>query len=615
MKAVPPSDPRFRIDEEIDQIYATFDLDRLRAVDHHLRRTLDDSVTAEDFQRMYKVCVLYAHYAALPGDGLPIGNKWARCARSSSVLPELRKALTVRAALRRMAGDVSGAMEDNIEAYEISRVVGDPVASAAVLSNLANLLGRLELNRAALQIAEKALELVPPGNSSSEQATRSRYIALNVVADRLLWSDPARALRVLAEAERGMPPRLTTLDPVHNTFTQIIRVTTLCNQLVASLNLRDRERSLHIGARLRCLIESNESVCSRSSASVILSALEAWYGDEEVGFNNLRQATWLDTGVDVWQDATKLLVDLCEERGLDEEALRVLRSYYARLQVTRRTVAVEELRRISAVEGEGGGDDDAIGRRLAAFQVSVDGLNERLTAKLQHLEGIALAAEVREGSEMNRAEHIYRVGKLCSELAASCGCSGEVQWLAEITGRLHDIGKCAVPDTAILSVTPLSETMRAMVRDHAEYGARLIADADEPRLVQVVAAVRHHHERYDGLGYPSGLKGEEIPLIARIVSLAESFDAMLQSRPYRSSRTVMKTLEEIERCAGTQFDPTLAGTFVSLIRQIQRDHGEVLEYLGEQARTSPRVRTFERLEALMADTRNTLWKENFFLRN
>ncbi len=597
------------IDHEIDVLYLSFDLERLRAVDHRLRQVHDSLIAAEDFERIYRLCVLYAHHAVLPGDGLPVANKWVRCARARDALPQLRKALTVRAALRRMLGDMSGAMEDNIEAYEISVEVGDLTASAVVLSNLANLLGRLELDRAALQLAERAIQIVSTEVPTTDVAIRTRYISLSIIADRLLWSDPGRALRVSIEAERAMPADSTSFDPVHQTIIQVVRVATLCNQLVAALNMRDRTLALSIGPRLRCLVESSGKNYSRSAAFAILGALEAWYGDQSHGMSTLRDACFADSGGDVWQDATKLLVDICEERGLQEEGLTVLRSYYARLQAARRTVAIEELRRISAAPvtgAPGETEDDPIGRRLAAFQVSVAGLNERLTAKLLHLEGIALAAEVREGAEMNRAEHIYRVGHLCSELAAACRCSRETQWLAEIAGRLHDIGKCAVPDTVLLSAGPLPAPIREIVREHSDYGARLVADADEPRLVQAVAAVRHHHERFDGSGYPSGLQGEEIPLLARMVALAESFDAMLQSRPYRSSRTVGKSLEEIERCAGTQFDPTLAGTFVRLVRRIQLDHGDVLDYLGSQARTNARVRTFERLERLMANSRGTL---------
>jgi HD-GYP domain-containing protein (c-di-GMP phosphodiesterase class II) len=148
--------------------------------------------------------------------------------------------------------------------------------------------------------------------------------------------------------------------------------------------------------------------------------------------------------------------------------------------------------------------------------------------------------------------------------------------------------------------------MQAMLREHSDYGARLIADADEPRLVQVVASVRHHHERFDGTGYPSKLRGAEIPLLARIAAICESYDAMLQSRVYRSSRTPAAALEEIERCAGTQFDPQLSGLFARLVRRIRREHGDVLDYLGAEARDSAPVRTFEQLEQLTAEARTVL---------
>jgi HD-GYP domain-containing protein (c-di-GMP phosphodiesterase class II) len=277
-------------------------------------------------------------------------------------------------------------------------------------------------------------------------------------------------------------------------------------------------------------------------------------------------------------------------------------------QTIRRTVALEELRRIEALDQIEEFDEFQCEteRRLTVFAGRYIGVPERLAAKLKHLEGIAVAAELREGTEMSRAQHVFRVGKLCRELAVEAGCSDEVQWLAEITGRLHDIGKCAIPDSTILCPSSLHEAMQAMLREHSDYGARLIADADEPRLVQVVASVRHHHERFDGTGYPSKLRGEEIPLLARIAAICESYDAMLQSRVYRSSRTPTAALEEIERCAGTQFDPQLAGLFARLVRRIRREHGDVLEYLGAEARDSAPVRTFEQLEQLTAETRTVL---------
>ena len=232
---------------------------------------------------------------------------------------------------------------------------------------------------------------------------------------------------------------------------------------------------------------------------------------------------------DVAVDASRRLVEYYEATGCPAEAAEVLRTLQARLQSIRRTVALEELRRIEALDQVEEFDEFQCEteRRLSVFAGHSIGVPERLAAKLKHLEGIAVAAELREGTEMSRAQHVFRVGKLCRELAVEAGCSDEVQWLAEITGRLHDIGKCAIPDSTILCSSSLHETMQAMLREHSDYGARLIADADEPRLVQVVASVRHHHERFDGTGYPSKLRGEEIPLLARIAAICESYDAML----------------------------------------------------------------------------------------
>jgi HD-GYP domain-containing protein (c-di-GMP phosphodiesterase class II) len=311
---------------------------------------------------------------------------------------------------------------------------------------------------------------------------------------------------------------------------------------------------------------------------------------------------------DIAVDASRRLVEYYEATGCPSEAAEVLRTLQARLQSIRRTVALEELRRIDALDQveEFEGFQCETERRLSVVEGRSIGVPERLAAKLRHLEGIAIAAELREGTEMSRAQHVYRVGKLCRELAVEAGYSEEVQWLAEITGRLHDIGKCAIPDSTILCPSSLPQAMQAMLREHSDYGARLIADADEPHLVQVVASVRHHHERFDGTGYPSKLRGEEIPLLARIAAICESYDAMLQSRVYRGSRTPAAALEEVERCAGTQFDPQLSGLFARLIRRIRREHGDVLEYLGADARDIASVRTFEQLEQLTAETRAVL---------
>src|SRR5690606_22024542 len=127
----------------------------------------------------------------------------------------------------------------------------------------------------------------------------------------------------------------------------------------------------------------------------------------------------------------------------------------------------------------------------------------------------------------------------------------------EMAALLHDIGKIdAIYAAVIRKPYDLNEEERSLIQTHATKGAELLEQLSSvPR--EIVGAVRHHHERYDGTGYPSGLRGEEIPLAARIIMICDSVDAMLSDRPYRRALSIAKVRSELVRCAGTQFDPQI----------------------------------------------------------
>jgi two-component system cell cycle response regulator len=130
--------------------------------------------------------------------------------------------------------------------------------------------------------------------------------------------------------------------------------------------------------------------------------------------------------------------------------------------------------------------------------------------------------------------------------------------------ELHDVGKVAVPDAILTKPGPLEEEEWPFIRRHAVIGERIIAAA--PALTRVAALVRHSHERWDGRGYPDALAGTDIPAGARIVAVADAFDAMTSPRPYSLPRTPDAALEELERCAGTQFDPAVVAAFAAARR-------------------------------------------------
>jgi len=127
---------------------------------------------------------------------------------------------------------------------------------------------------------------------------------------------------------------------------------------------------------------------------------------------------------------------------------------------------------------------------------------------------------------------------------------------------LHDVGEIGVPDNVLRKPTALSEGEWAVMKRHPEFGARIIAGI--PFLEDVARIVRHHHERWDGMGYPDGLKGDRIPLGARIFAVGDSFDAMTSDRPYRRGLLIDAAREEIRRCASSQFDPAIVTAFLSI---------------------------------------------------
>jgi len=140
--------------------------------------------------------------------------------------------------------------------------------------------------------------------------------------------------------------------------------------------------------------------------------------------------------------------------------------------------------------------------------------------------------------------------------------------LLRLCGVLHDIGKIGVPDKILGKVGKLSPEEFAIIRKHPEQGAEILRPmVSDGRIAEISKIIRHHHERYDGKGYPDGLEGKEIPYMSRIITIADSYDAMTSDRPYRKGMRDSSALEEIHENSGTQFDPKLAESFIQFMKE------------------------------------------------
>jgi diguanylate cyclase (GGDEF)-like protein len=150
-------------------------------------------------------------------------------------------------------------------------------------------------------------------------------------------------------------------------------------------------------------------------------------------------------------------------------------------------------------------------------------------------------------------------------LAQELGHSDEVQKTLRIAGLLHDVGKICVPDRVLRKPGPLTRGEYEIVKHHVVIAEHLLVDL--PDVEQVREAALNHHERFDGIGYPNGLEGKQIPLLGRIMAIADAYSAMILDRPYRKGRTISEAVAELQRCAGTQLDPELVEAFVRVVER------------------------------------------------
>jgi HD-GYP domain-containing protein (c-di-GMP phosphodiesterase class II) len=153
------------------------------------------------------------------------------------------------------------------------------------------------------------------------------------------------------------------------------------------------------------------------------------------------------------------------------------------------------------------------------------------------------------------------------ELGTACGLSESELSLLHVVSGFHDVGKIGIPDRVLKKLTRFNEDDWAIMKEHAVRGERILLAAALEDGDAIANAVRHHHERHDGTGYPDGLKGERIPILARIVAVADSYDAMARMRPYKVGRSHHDIMLELRREAGRQHDPHIVQKFEAIIEQ------------------------------------------------
>jgi putative two-component system response regulator len=225
--------------------------------------------------------------------------------------------------------------------------------------------------------------------------------------------------------------------------------------------------------------------------------------------------------------------------------------------------------------------------------------HESAVSRRDLLERLAVTAGLTEDSS---GEHGYRVGKLSGLIGVAMGFSDD--WCAdlELAARLHDIGKLAVPDRIRGTSHALRSEERQFMRAHTVIGAEMLGDSNIPQMRTAQQIARHHHEWWDGSGYPDAFARDQIPMSARIVAVADVFDALTHGRPYASAWTVDRALSEIRARRGSQFEPRIVDCFSTLVEGLCCQSPNLDAYLMRGSQSSF-LRTRKRIALLLNDAR------------
>ncbi len=513
--------------------------------------------------------------------------KQASALASLAGIPALtRKALTTLGVMYADTGNIPQAIECHSQALEIAQSLGDKGIECVVWINIGVALLYAAQYRDAIDCFERVQTIA--GDDSSLKAWRLTALS-NIALASLHLEDYARGLRAAENAIGDSAPPSSAKE-------RLSRVLLENNyaRLLLEVNCVDK-------AIERCAIAKRYAAESHSARAEIAAAIaeglcEVHAGKADVGISRLtatlEKARLLRP---MLRDTLAALVKSHEFLGEPQRALVYLREMMEVSRQVQQDNALKHLKlhldNIGFSYAEATGGAVALERREAALRGQV-AEQELFRSRIEMLERLAVTAELRDDST---GEHSYRVGKLSALLAIEYGVDENTAFMIELAARLHDIGKIGVPDAILLKPDKLNDAERTVMRSHTTVGAELLSKSNIPQMQMAEEIARHHHEWWDGSGYPGNLSGSAIPLASRITALADVFDALTHRRPYKEAWPIDRAIDEIARLKGKQFDPQLTTYFLTLVEKLRETYVDLDAFLGQAALESPFLQARSRI--------------------
>ncbi len=494
----------------------------------------------------------------------------------------IRRAATFHGVMNSETGNLPAAVRNLAEALDVAKELCDTTAQAVVWNNLGTALQYAGQYADAVRCYDQAL--AAPGDGAARQTvvcaalSNTAQACLRVHDVRQGIASARRAIELLADptepalaayrvsAEAHLAELLLEIDDIQGAQEHV------------RLAKRISDRLGQPRAQYRAMLAEGQAEVRAGFTDIGLTRLKnglsgARGGPKEI----LREA--LAAAVKGYEQAGQpdvAIVYLQELLNLNREAKQqqVLMHHARHLEQVERSRISIDLQQ--AADGE-------LDARRSVLRVQL-GERELMKSRIAMLEQQSVAAELHDDTT---GEHCYRVGRLASILARDYGLEDDVCFMIDLAARMHDIGKLAVPDSILLKPGRLTDGERDIMQQHTLAGAELLAKSNIPQMHVAEEIARHHHEWWNGKGYPHRLAGTGIPIAARITAIVDVFDALTHIRPYKPAWPVSQAMHEIRTLRGVQFDPDVTDLFMQLVPRLQREVGDLDEFLGAEAKNSP----------------------------
>ncbi len=484
----------------------------------------------------------------------------------------LRKALTVQAVVLYSTNNPGDALTALSEALEIAEEINDDFGKVAVWNNLGAAFYEAALYADSKDCFERASRL-----ATGTATLRSlKAVALANVAVCCLHTQDFEAGLASVRDAVGLKHSPDTLA---ETLNRVFAEATYTRLLLALGRVAEASERAQISKELAA---KAKSVRADISAACSEGLVEVYSGMGDVGLSRGMAALEKARAVKPSLRETLLaLVQAHEKAGRPERALALHRELTLHIRKAQHDSIVrhQELH-LQQLESASQFPEHLLVAKEAELSDKIAAQTAG-TKQGDLLEQIAFTAEMRDDPT---GEHCYRVGKLASLLAQALGQTDDACETIDLAARLHDIGKVGIPDSLMQKPQPLSDGERQILKTHAATGADLLAKTKVSYSELASDIARHHHERWDGNGYPEGISGSAIPLAARIAGLCDTFDALTHEKAYRRAFSSDEAIGEILRQRELQFDPALVDVFVPMVMGLRRQHDDLDHFLGAAAR-------------------------------